>query len=264
MEQKKNYMSIGLLSKMTGVHIKSLRYYDALGILKPAYVDPGSGYRYYTPSQLAVVDTIQLCVELGIPLKEVPFFIPPGAGQIHYAKLIEHGRALADKKIQAIRQRLSSLEEMQGEMARGDKLQNSKTPQRCTLPPLDCWCAPFEGALSEEGYLALFKKVVLELKERRLQMGYEMGTLLLYENGQERRFVFVHFLDGPQKEAPQYLQIPGGEYWCYTACGGGMEAVKGRFPALFGPGDCRFVVEMELASADYDFNEPVYEIRCSL
>ena len=46
--KKENLLSIGALSKQTGVHIKSLRYYDSLGILRPAYVDPCSGYRYYS------------------------------------------------------------------------------------------------------------------------------------------------------------------------------------------------------------------------
>ena len=49
--KKENLLSIGALSKQTGVHIKSLRYYDSLGILRPAYVDPSSGYRYYSLQQ---------------------------------------------------------------------------------------------------------------------------------------------------------------------------------------------------------------------
>lgn len=67
--KKDNLLSIGALSKQTGVHIKSLRYYDSLGILRPAYVDPSSGYRYYSLQQIPVVDAIQLCVDLDIPLK---------------------------------------------------------------------------------------------------------------------------------------------------------------------------------------------------
>lgn len=58
--KKENLLSIGALSKQTGVHIKSLRYYDSLGILRPAYVDPSSGYRYYSLQQIPVVDAIQL------------------------------------------------------------------------------------------------------------------------------------------------------------------------------------------------------------
>ena len=43
---KQNLLTIGNLSKQTGVHVKSLRYYGQLGILLPAYTDPDTGYRY--------------------------------------------------------------------------------------------------------------------------------------------------------------------------------------------------------------------------
>ena len=70
-------LSIGIFSKLTGVHIKSLRYYDEIGILAPAYVDPDTRYRYYSFSQIHVVDAIQLCIELDIPLKQFPEYIDP-------------------------------------------------------------------------------------------------------------------------------------------------------------------------------------------
>lgn len=73
--KRKNLLSIGELSKITGVHIKALRYYDSLGILTPAYVNPDSGYRYYSFCQKAVVDAIQFCVDLDIPLKHFHCFI---------------------------------------------------------------------------------------------------------------------------------------------------------------------------------------------
>ena len=72
--EKKNLLSIGELSKITGVHIKALRYYDSLGILTPTYIDPNSGYRYYSFYQKAVVDAIQFCVDLDIPLKTFPTY----------------------------------------------------------------------------------------------------------------------------------------------------------------------------------------------
>ena len=42
------YMSIGKVSKLKNVSIKSLRYYDQIGILKPAFVNTETNYRYYT------------------------------------------------------------------------------------------------------------------------------------------------------------------------------------------------------------------------
>ena len=44
MGKKETLLSIGDFSKVTGVSIKALRYYDEAGILTPAFVDSNSGY----------------------------------------------------------------------------------------------------------------------------------------------------------------------------------------------------------------------------
>jgi hypothetical protein len=40
-------LKIGDLSKLSRVSVKALRYYDEMGLLKPAHVDRFTGYRYY-------------------------------------------------------------------------------------------------------------------------------------------------------------------------------------------------------------------------
>ena len=42
-------LTLGEVAKLDGITAKALRYYDAHNILKPAAVDPATGYRYYTP-----------------------------------------------------------------------------------------------------------------------------------------------------------------------------------------------------------------------
>lgn len=95
---KTKLLPIGVFSKLSGANIKSLRYYDQIGVLPPAYVDPDTGYRYYAFSQIHVVDAIQLCLELDIPLKQFPQFLDRERKQIHYAKLLAKGRDLPRKK----------------------------------------------------------------------------------------------------------------------------------------------------------------------
>ena len=53
--------SIGEFSKIGSVSTKTLRYYDEIGLLRPAYVDEDNHYRYYTEEQ---VDEILLITEL--------------------------------------------------------------------------------------------------------------------------------------------------------------------------------------------------------
>jgi DNA-binding transcriptional MerR regulator/effector-binding domain-containing protein len=62
---------IGEFSQITRVTIDTLRYYDALGLLKPAKVDPFTGYRYYSARQLLSLHRILALKEIGFSLEEI-------------------------------------------------------------------------------------------------------------------------------------------------------------------------------------------------
>ncbi len=51
-------LRIGQFSKLARVSIKTLRYYDRIGLLKPAMIDTSTLYRYYTENQLERVNLI--------------------------------------------------------------------------------------------------------------------------------------------------------------------------------------------------------------
>jgi DNA-binding transcriptional MerR regulator len=52
---------------------KALRLYAEQGLLVPAWVDPGSGYRYYSPDQLRRARLIGRLRSLGVPLARIAF-----------------------------------------------------------------------------------------------------------------------------------------------------------------------------------------------
>ena len=67
------YMTIGEVAKVKQVSIKALRYYEKIGILKPAYCDPNTGYRYYKNEQMLAIDMIKFLQILDIPLKNIRY-----------------------------------------------------------------------------------------------------------------------------------------------------------------------------------------------
>ena len=103
------YMSIGKVSKLKNVSIKSLRYYDQIGILKPAFVNTETNYRYYTESQLYLLDAITVCIKLGIPLKDLNNYV--NKDSINLQKLLYDGKILAEQKILEIHSCLGALQE---------------------------------------------------------------------------------------------------------------------------------------------------------
>lgn len=63
-------MTVNEVSKLTGVSIRALQYYDKIGLLKPAkYTE--SGYRLYDDTALEMLQQILLFKELEFPLKEI-------------------------------------------------------------------------------------------------------------------------------------------------------------------------------------------------
>ena len=68
-------MAIGEFSDRSGLSAKRLRTYAAEGLLAPAAVDPGSGYRYYSPGQLADAKVIDALRQAGVPLADIRAFM---------------------------------------------------------------------------------------------------------------------------------------------------------------------------------------------
>jgi len=65
---------IGEISKVCDISIKTLRYYEDFGLIKPREVDIYTGYRYYDEENVKTVYKIQLLKELGFSLGEIKDF----------------------------------------------------------------------------------------------------------------------------------------------------------------------------------------------
>ena len=75
-------LKIGDFSKLAHVTVKTLRYYDELGLLKPVWNDRYSGYRYYSLEQLPRLNRILALKDLGFSLDQIRELLvedlPPG------------------------------------------------------------------------------------------------------------------------------------------------------------------------------------------
>jgi predicted transcriptional regulator YdeE/DNA-binding transcriptional MerR regulator len=64
-------LKIGEFSKIAQVSVKTLRYYDEVGLIKPAYIDRYNGYRYYTINQLVPLNRILALKDLDFSLDQI-------------------------------------------------------------------------------------------------------------------------------------------------------------------------------------------------
>ena len=59
--------TVNQLAQLSGLTPRTLRYYDAIGLLRPAR-DNASGYRRYTAAEVDRLQQILLYREMGVPL----------------------------------------------------------------------------------------------------------------------------------------------------------------------------------------------------
>jgi DNA-binding transcriptional MerR regulator len=64
-------LTIGDFSRATHLSVKMLRHYHDIGLLDPAGVDPGTGYRRYCTAQIATAQVIRRFRDLDMPLDEI-------------------------------------------------------------------------------------------------------------------------------------------------------------------------------------------------
>lgn len=70
-DKEPGLLSIGAFAARTRLSAKALRLYDRQGLLRPAYVDGATGYRYYRPEQVEQARTVVLLRRLDMPLADI-------------------------------------------------------------------------------------------------------------------------------------------------------------------------------------------------
>jgi MerR family transcriptional regulator, copper efflux regulator len=68
-------MRIGEFAERAGVTPRTIRYYESLGLLDPGE-RAGTGFRYYTETELAKLQKINALKELGLSLEEIAIVVP--------------------------------------------------------------------------------------------------------------------------------------------------------------------------------------------
>jgi DNA-binding transcriptional MerR regulator len=96
-------LNIGAFATATGLSIPALRHYDEIGLLKPAHVDPSTGYRRYAPRQIEQAHLICGLRAVDLPIDEIRVVIGRpsqdvrGALDVHRDRLVAQVRELSQR-----------------------------------------------------------------------------------------------------------------------------------------------------------------------
>ena len=154
---------IGDFSKLSRISVKTLRYYDEMGLLQPVQVDPFTGYRLYEYSQLSDLNRILALKDLGFSLEEIGRLLDDGLsveqmrGMLKLRETESRQRVQEEaERLERIRTRLKQIEQENG-VSKYDvvikKVDELKTASVRDVVPLPSEQGGLWGEL--EGYLAM-------------------------------------------------------------------------------------------------------------
>lgn len=106
----KDFFTIGEVAELFHMNIRTLRYYDEIGLLHPQRTDEATGYRYYTTTQFERLNTIKYLRALDMPLKKIMQFFENRDVDVLHLLLEEHLEQTREKirSLQRIEKKLSN------------------------------------------------------------------------------------------------------------------------------------------------------------
>ncbi len=99
--------SIGDFARLGRVSVRMLRHYDELGLLRPAHVDPLTGYRYYHAAQLARLNRIIALKDLGFTLNRVQTILDHDLSANELQAMLQRRHAELKQRVRADLERLA-------------------------------------------------------------------------------------------------------------------------------------------------------------
>ncbi len=89
---------IGDIAELFNLSVSTLRHYEKTGLVEPEYIDPETGYRYYSTRQFEPLNTIRYLRALDMPLSEIAEFLKNRDIEIIEEKLIKQKQAVVEKQ----------------------------------------------------------------------------------------------------------------------------------------------------------------------
>ena len=190
---KKQLISIGKMAEINHTTVTTLRLYDEQGLLKPRFVDPQTGYRYYDGHQSARLDMISYMKELGMSLGEIASVLEKEDITLIEQILIQKNEQL-HAQLRELRMRHNAVERA---IAAIERYRKSPTTGTISLEYIDqrmIWEVPctsnfYASSLRDYEEMLRNLRAMLEAKGVQQIHSYGVGTSIRQADYEQNRFV---------------------------------------------------------------------------
>jgi len=111
----KDALKIGEFARLADTNLRTLRYYEELGLLRPSYRSAG-GFRYYRRTDVNRVQLIRDLQELGLQLEQIRDLIAVREPESNRDQFVARVREALTVHSQLLLERLTALQEQQGKV----------------------------------------------------------------------------------------------------------------------------------------------------
>lgn len=212
-------LSIGTVAKIKGVSVKMLRYYDEIGLLKPRYVDPQTGYRYYESNQLLFIEFITFFRRGGASLEEISTACKDD-DPLAIADFAAHQIENVQYQIDMLNESIVSYRELRDKIytdmahAKNKGVYWQRIPERNVIKHNIS-----NKIITEDDIYDFFWNVYKEIRVHNLRTLYATGSIVMipeHRNTAELYYMDV-FCDAALRKNSLFSKIetlPKGEYLC--------------------------------------------------
>lgn len=200
------YFKIGEISRLYGIGVDSLRYYEKIGILQPKRAE--SGYRHYSLQDIWKLNIIRDLRELGFSMEQIRDYL--------HCHSVDSTLNILEKEQAAIEQKIWKLQKLKENVSeRIQTIQAAKNMEMDVITLEDCpprkYYSISEG-YSEEHEMDLLMRRLINMDKKHLYVigNNEIGTVISLEKARKTGKVYYEsvFVVDDQGEKT----LPGGTY----------------------------------------------------
>lgn len=213
----KELYSIGKMSAMMGISSQVLRHYCNIGLIQPEYINPETGYRYFSFSQFHYIDRTRYLLKCGFHLSEIKEILDNNDMNLTIQRLHQKQSELREQLSRA-QASLKTLEWYEDYFVSGeDTAQNGCFQRHC--PPR--WLMAIRCGENYRfkdfypAFSALREQPELQNIRYRRQFVSILDATELLAGRRKRYYAGMFTMEKPPISSSSIIEIPEGDYWCF-------------------------------------------------
>lgn len=257
--KKEGYFTIGEVSKVTGIHPKSIRYYERIGAITPAIVDPETGYRYYSPAQFNHLSAIKTCVQLGIPLRNFKNYYINGT--LYADRYLQDAAEISRQQIRHLQNNLVMIEHIRAYIKQTDQLIAAGRILELDHPEMHFLIQEIPPDISLYALFQCYQQLHSEASRKSLHLETFYGKIAVFRQGKLHR-LYAGIQVSQYTAGHNILTLPKAVYTALFTPVSRILQSEQVFPDQAAASQEMLVFESDVIASQYIAELPGYILRC--